>query len=112
MFGVGDERNAVCECDVCDDHRQAVLALQPSPGSGGRDDELEDHQPGGLVREGTLGSNARGIQKDASAVLGATTEPWSNGQTEGQVNKLKLVKRQMYGRAKVDLLDARLLAAA
>ena len=43
---------------------------------------------------------------------GAITEPWSNGQTEGQVNKLKLVKRQMYGRAKLDLLEARLLGAA
>jgi transposase len=39
-------------------------------------------------------------------------ESWSNGQTEGQINKLKLVKRQMYGRAKIDLLEARLLSAA
>jgi transposase len=37
---------------------------------------------------------------------------WSNGQTEGQVNKLKMVKRQMYGRAKIDLLEARLIGAA
>ncbi|MEX6509257.1 ISL3 family transposase [Jiella sp. M17.18] len=59
-----------------------------------------------------LASFARGIRKDASAVRGAITEPWSNGQTEGQVNKLKLVKRQMYGRAKLDLLEARLLGAA
>ena len=59
-----------------------------------------------------LASFARGISKDASAVQGAITEPWSNGQTEGQVNKLKLVKRQMYGRAKLDLLEARLLGAA
>ena len=58
-----------------------------------------------------LASFARGIRKDASAVRGATTEPWSNGQTEGQVNKLKLVKRRMYGRAKLDLLDTRLLDA-
>jgi transposase len=40
------------------------------------------------------------------------TQPWSNGQTEGQITKLKLVKRQMYGRAKLDLLRARLLAPA
>ena len=38
--------------------------------------------------------------------------PWSNGQTEGHITKLKLVKRQMYGRAKLDLLRARLLGAA
>lgn len=37
--------------------------------------------------------------------------PWSNGQTEVQITKLKLVKRQMYGRAKLDLLEARLVAA-
>jgi transposase len=35
------------------------------------------------------------------------TQPWSNGQTEGQITKLKLVKRQMHGRAKLDLLRAR-----
>ncbi|MCE7030952.1 ISL3 family transposase [Jiella avicenniae] len=59
-----------------------------------------------------LASFARGIRRDVSAVQGSITEPWSNGQTEGQVNKLKLVKRQMYGRAKLDLLEARLLGAA
>ena len=36
--------------------------------------------------------------------------PWSDGQTEGQITKLKLVKRQMYGRGKLDLLQARLIA--
>ena len=39
----------------------------------------------------------------------AIVEPWSNGQTEGQVTRLKLVKRQMYGRANVDLLRARMV---
>ena len=42
----------------------------------------------------------------------AGTQPWSNGQTEGQITKLKLVKRQMYGRGKLDLLQARLTGAA
>jgi len=44
--------------------------------------------------------------------LYAITQPWSNGQVEAQITKLKLVKRQMYGRAKIDLLQARLLGAA
>jgi len=57
-------------------------------------------------------SLAKGITKDKDAVRAAITEPWSNGQTEGQINKLKLVKRQMYGRAKLDLLQARLVGAA
>ena len=59
-----------------------------------------------------LGSFARGIVADRAGVQAALTQPWSNGQTEGQNTKLKLVKRQMYGRAKLDLLRARLLGAA
>ena len=58
-----------------------------------------------------MASFARGISKDLAAVRAAIASPWSNGQTEGQVNRLKLVKRQMYGRAKVDLLEARLIGA-
>ncbi|MCP1768543.1 transposase [Bradyrhizobium japonicum] len=41
----------------------------------------------------------------------AITSPWSNGQTEGQITRLKLVRRQMYGRGKIDLLQARLIGA-
>jgi transposase len=59
-----------------------------------------------------IASFATGIMKDRAAVSAAITEPWSNGQTEGQITKLKLVKRQMYGRAKIDLLQARLVTAA
>ncbi|MGI4795461.1 MAG: hypothetical protein ACRYG8_15580 [Janthinobacterium lividum] len=51
------------------------------------------------------------MARDAAAVQAAITESWSNGQTEGQVNRLKLIKRQMYGRAKLDLLEARLIGA-
>jgi transposase len=38
-------------------------------------------------------------------------QPWSNGQTEGQINRLKTLKRQMYGRGNIDLLKARLVQA-
>ena len=58
-----------------------------------------------------LASFAAGVRADRDAVAAAIVEPWSNGQTEGHVNRLKLVKRQMYGRAKLDLLEARLLGA-
>ena len=58
-----------------------------------------------------LASFAAGITKAKVAVRAAIVEPWSNGQTEGEINKLKMVKRQMYGRAKVDLLEARLIGA-
>ena len=58
---------------------------------------------------GLLASFAAGIGQDRAAVKAALTEPWSNGQTEGQNTRLKLIKRQMYGRAKLDLLRARLI---
>ena len=55
---------------------------------------------------------AEGLKRDYAEVKAALELPWSNGQTEGQVNKLKLIKRQMYGRANFDLLRQRVLLAA
>jgi transposase len=52
---------------------------------------------------------ANGIMQDLQAVKAALMYEWSQGQVEGQVNRLKLLKRQMYGRAKLDLLRARVL---
>jgi transposase len=49
---------------------------------------------------------------DEAAVRAAATLPWSTGQVEGQINRLKMIKRQMYGRAKLDLLARRFLLAA
>jgi len=62
--------------------------------------------------EGLLSSFADGLKQDLEGVQAALKEPWSNGQTEGQNTKLKLVKRQMYGRAAPDLLRARLVGAS
>ena len=63
--------------------------------------------------EGSLiASLAWGLNADRHAVVAAVREPWSNGQTEGQINKLKAFKRQMYGRAGLDLLRAHLVPAA
>ena len=64
------------------------------------------------ARTSLIASFASGITRDHAAVGAAIGEPWSNGQTEGQITKLKLVKRQMYGRGKLDLLQARLIGAA
>jgi transposase len=55
---------------------------------------------------------AEGLSGDIDAVRAALTLPWSNGPAEGQINRLKLLKRQMYGRAKFDLLRSRVLQAA
>lgn len=52
---------------------------------------------------------ARGLRQDYAAVQAALRSPWSNGQTEGHVHRLKLLKRQMYGRAHFDLLRLRCL---
>lgn len=55
---------------------------------------------------------ARGLLSERAAIEAALTLPWSNGQAEGQINRLKLIKRQMYGRAKLDLLGQRFLGRA
>ncbi len=57
----------------------------------------------------TLKQFAKGIKQDIDAVTNALRYEWSNGQVEGQVNRLKLIKRQMYGRANFDLLRKRVL---
>lgn len=57
-----------------------------------------------------MGNFAAGLRKDLDAVRAGITEEWSNGPMEGFVLKLKLVKRQGYGRAGFDLLRARMLA--
>ena len=64
------------------------------------------------ARGSLVASFASGVTKDEAAVRAAITLPWSNGQTEGQITRLKLVRRQMYGRGNIDLLQARLIGAA
>ncbi|MCD1620886.1 transposase [Salipiger manganoxidans] len=59
-----------------------------------------------------LAAFSRGLSADLDAVAAALREPWSNGQTEGQINRLKMLKRQMYGAAGIDLLLARLQHSA
>ena len=76
-----------------------------------------DDLRGWLIEAGRSGvaefrSFANGITSDIGAVRAALEYEWSQGQVEGQVHRLKLVKRQMYGRAKLDLLRARVLRAA
>jgi transposase len=55
---------------------------------------------------------AEGLQREEAALRNALLLPWSNGMTEGFVNKIKTIKRQMYGRASLDLLRRRVLLAA
>lgn len=63
------------------------------------------------AKNSLVGSFAGGVEKDLDAVRNAIIPPWSNRQTEGQITRLKLIKRPMYGRAKLDLLQAQLIGA-
>lgn len=56
-----------------------------------------------------LHSFARGLKHDHDAVVNGLTMPWSSGVAEGNVNRLKMLKRQMYGRATFSLLRKRVL---
>ncbi len=55
---------------------------------------------------------ATSVRRDVAAVAAALTLPWSNGQLEGQINRVKVIKRVGYGRAKFDLLQRRILCVA
>jgi transposase len=63
---------------------------------------LADDLPG-------LHSFVKGVRRDLAAVTAGLTQPWSSGAVEGQVNRVKMLKRQMYGRANFDLLRLRIL---
>jgi transposase len=58
---------------------------------------------------GSMKRFASGLRSDYAEVAAALTYEWSNGPTEGHINKLKLIKRQMFGRAKLDLLRKRIM---
>lgn len=70
------------------------------------DDWLVQARESGLAK---LVHFAEGLEQDLAAVRAALELPWSNGQTEGQINRLKAIKRQMYGRAGFELLRARVM---
>jgi transposase len=55
---------------------------------------------------------AAGLEQEGAAVRAAVTTPWSSGQAEGQITRLKLIKRQAYGRAGFDLLRRRVLLSS
>jgi len=64
------------------------------------------------TEQSELRAFAAGLQRDRAAVLAALRYEWSNGQVEGQINRLKLTKRAMFNRAGFALLRARVLHAA
>jgi len=67
---------------------------------------LEAMQASGITEFKELSSS---IEADKAEVKAALTYAWSNGPVEGHVNRLKMIKRQMFGRANFDLLRQRVL---
>ena len=88
-----------------------ILARRLATMIRGRDDADLD---GWLAaaRESELDTLAQGLARDLAAVRAAITERWSTSPVEGQISRLKTIKRQMYGRAGYDLLRQRVLATA
>ena len=84
----------------------AFVGMVRGKTSAGFDAWLADCQQS---RVRALSTFAKGIEADYRAVKAALETPWSNAQSEGQVTRLKFLKRQMYGRAKFDLLRQRVL---
>src|SRR5207248_4726717 len=90
--------------DLAQDFTQMVRQRQP------------EHFDPWLKRATTSPLDARqrfatGLRDDYAAVKAGVTLPWSNGPVEGHINRLKMLKRQMFGRARLDLLGRRFVRA-
>jgi transposase len=103
------EREADCQCPEAIPLRKAALEFRTAL----HDDDSKSLQQwiekAHRSEFGPIVRFAYGLKKDISAVAAAIDTDWSNGRTEGQINRLKTIKRQMYGRAGFALLRARVL---
>jgi transposase len=88
--------------DLTESFAELVRQRQPE----GLDSWLERAAKSGLA---AFRRFAGGLRDDYEAVKAGLTLPWSTGPVEGQINRLKMLKRQMYGRANIDLLRQRVL---
>lgn len=116
----GAERGALDEMrEACTDIAviyslvQQFLEMIRNTGSDGQAERL-DRWLGESLASGVkdFETFAMGIKREQPGVEAALTLPYSNAQTEGQINKLKLIKRQMYGRGSFEMLRQRVLGAA
>ncbi|WP_095090424.1 transposase [Mesorhizobium sophorae] len=94
------------ELSIAGDLARRFAALIRGDDDTGLDQWIED------ATDSERASLAAGIGRDIEAVRAAITQPWSTSPVEGQINRLKTIKRQMYGRSGYPLLRNRLLAAA
>ena len=95
----------VCARKLAHDFQAMVRQRKPESFDGW----LQACATGGIPE---LQSFAKGLAQEDASIRAALREPWSSGQVEGQVTRIKLLKRQMYGRAKFALLRQRVLHAA
>ena len=92
------------------DRFAALIRTRDDPGQEGRlADWLADAGASGLAE---VTAFAIKLRQDLAAVLAGLTLPWSQGQTAGQILKLKMLRRQMYGRGNFDLVRKRALHTA
>jgi transposase len=101
---LADDPELVRACTLRDQFRDLIRARDV----GALDDWLQAAHASELPPFESL---ANGLERDRAAVEAALTTEWSNGPVEGHVHRLKLIKRQGYGRAKLDLLRSRVIAA-
>jgi hypothetical protein len=91
-------------------HRSSVVLGERDPDAG---DALEAWIAEARVcGAAAIETFAPGLEHDGAAVRAALTTPWSDGQAEGRITRLKTIERQSYGRAGFDLLRRRVLLAA
>jgi len=87
-------------------HVQAFTLLMTERRGGDLEQWMTSAQATG---EPALTSFVTGLRADQDAVTAGLTLPWSSGSVEGNINRIKMLKRQMYGRASPDLLRLRIL---
>ena len=98
-------------------HRDVAVAIELAPDFGtiGREGQADRFDPwlACAVASGVapLRRLAAGLRTDYEAVKAGLRRPWSNGPVAGQINRLTMLKRSMFGRAKLDLLSRRFLRA-
>ncbi|WP_353890550.1 ISL3 family transposase [Micromonospora sp. WMMA1363] len=105
---LADARGRCPDLDTVAELARGFAALVRHQGTGQQFDAWIDRARHAGYPE--LRGFAAGLANDRDAVVAGLTQPWSSGPVEGHVNRIKTIKRQMYGRANLDLLRKRVLA--
>ncbi|KAB1161416.1 ISL3 family transposase [Micromonospora sp. AMSO12t] len=104
---LADARSRCPDLDTVADLARGFAALVRHQGTGQHLDAWIDRARNAGYSE--IRGFAAGLASDRDAVVTGLAQPWSSGPVEGHVNRIKTIKRQMYGRANLDLLRKRVL---